>query len=103
MKYLIKYNEEWHYDELESNEFLLFSAPDDFEFTKELLKQYLEERGEYCELEDYCVNIKQGKYGYRYCISDMLDFESKKRKFIRQEFIDWLKQFDVQLLQMELI
>lgn len=109
MKYVIINNKDWDYDDLVQEELLLFSVPDGFNFTDEVLLEYFRDECKYpCIIEKGWVKVhipKGGAAPYWFKIESVLDFDQNHDLRIRghrQKFIDWLKKYDVHQLDFEL-
>lgn len=99
MKYIVINNLEFYYDDLEKNEILLFSAPDEFQFTTELAKKFWDSTGlEYRIREEHYIEIKVSTRKWiAGGIADLVENDDDYRK----QFFEWLKQMDVVLLPFE--
>lgn len=108
-KYFIQNNKEWDYDELVKNEILLFSVPDDFEFSLELVEEYLDfiellhERNSYGGI-NILKNNKKKTFLYNIYLYRLMEQNiGEKGKHKPIDFIKWLEQFGVKQLEYKLI
>jgi hypothetical protein len=98
MKYFIYHNLEMDYDDVETDEVLLFSAPENFEFSHELSKRYQEEvLGMECRLvnEYPFVEIRNKGYWYDGNIRRIMERDENHRN----QLVEWLKQFGIEKLE----
>jgi hypothetical protein len=105
-KYFATNIQEWDYDDLIKNEFLVFSTPDNFEFGLELLEKYLGFIGlSYKSNDSGGVDIlKKGRFWYNtYIYSLFEDNMGENGIYKPADFIKWLKQFGVEQLEYKII
>ena len=97
MKYWSIHNEDWDYEDLKGIEILVFSSPDDFEFTHEILMEYFTFAG--------YTNVKVNKYGQTYVevkIKPPQNYLYTNPNYIliydndlRKDYIKWLETKEV--------
>lgn len=102
MKYIIVNNQEWNYDDLESQEFLLLSMPDSITINSDLISRYLDERNikyEFTKYGGWNILNDKGKFKYNTWISRFFEFDDDERK----DLLKWLEQFGVCSLPFEML
>jgi hypothetical protein len=99
MKHLIQSNKAFYYEDLVSEEILLFSAPDNFEFTNELIEKFFDFIDIEHRIYNSCIQVKYNKNWYDQSTARILSIDNEERK----NFISWLEQFDVKLLNYQII
>jgi hypothetical protein len=104
MKYVIVNNKEYDYDEIENEELLLFSVPENINIDNELLKKYLDEINIKCELTTYNIKVYNFKNKVSY-VTDIYNILSNNvlMPYKRNDFIKWMEKYNIFQLPCEIL